>query len=123
MSFYTIYFPYYIRQMSVIYTDCVNIYSYTVHCIMVYIISYLPQGKAMVTGMSSDLGSKPTSDPVANLAIRQCVLNSTGMVINPVKLVYFLYCSACLYNTGIAGVFLSTLNRSLPSARSRYEPG
>ncbi|XP_063610659.1 uncharacterized protein LOC134784499 [Penaeus indicus] len=41
---------------------------------------YANLGKAMVTGVSSDLGSKPTSDPVANLAIRQCVLNSTGML-------------------------------------------
>ncbi|XP_042884977.1 uncharacterized protein LOC122261406 isoform X2 [Penaeus japonicus] len=41
---------------------------------------YASLGKAMVTGVSSGLGNKPTSDPVANLAIRQCVLNSTGML-------------------------------------------
>ncbi|KAG7156836.1 uncharacterized protein LOC121853297 [Homarus americanus] len=41
---------------------------------------YASIGKALVTGLVGSLGKKPTSNPVANLAIRQCVLNATGML-------------------------------------------
>lgn len=90
--------------MNVICTDCVNIIFIDYIYVMVYIMNYViktshfyPQGKAMVTGESSGLGGKPTSDPIANLAIRQCVLNSTGMVMNLVKRAYFSIVAALVY--------------------------
>ncbi|XP_045605641.1 uncharacterized protein [Procambarus clarkii] len=41
---------------------------------------YSSIGKAVVTGVPSSLGKRPTSDPVANLVIRRCVLNATDML-------------------------------------------
>ncbi|XP_071524719.1 uncharacterized protein [Panulirus ornatus] len=41
---------------------------------------YASIGKAVVSGVAGSLGKKPTSDPAANLAIRQCVLNAAGML-------------------------------------------